>query len=121
VSLDAARLVPTPGEGVLARFAGVVLLTLPAAEENAAAMTLVDLCRNVAGPLPGQALARRIAAQPPVQIQITKRLLNQSLSVAVVSAKKIEDIAQAANFGSRDTTEAILAFVERREPRFTGE
>jgi 2-(1,2-epoxy-1,2-dihydrophenyl)acetyl-CoA isomerase len=67
------------------------------------------------------ALARRIAAQPPVQIQITKRLLNQSLSVSMADAVEFEDIAQAGNFGSRDTAEAILAFVERREPRFTGE
>jgi enoyl-CoA hydratase/carnithine racemase len=66
-------------------------------------------------------LARRIAAQPPIQIQITKRLLNQSLSVSMADAVEFEDIAQAGSFGSRDTAEAILAFVERREPRFTGE
>ncbi len=66
-------------------------------------------------------LARRIAAQPPVQIQITKRLLNQSLSVSMADAVEFEDIAQAGNFRSRDTAEAILAFIERRDPHFTGE
>ena len=39
----------------------------------------------------------------------------------MADAVEFEDIAQAGNFGSRDTAEAILAFVEHRDPRFTGE
>ena len=66
-------------------------------------------------------LAGRIAAQPPIQVQQIKRQLNQSFSVSMAEAVELEDLVQAANFGSRDTAEAMLAFLERREPRFTGE
>jgi enoyl-CoA hydratase/carnithine racemase len=66
-------------------------------------------------------LAGRIAAQPPVQVQMIKRQLNQSFSVSMAEALEFEDLVQAANFGSRDTAEAMRAFLERREPRFTGE
>jgi 2-(1,2-epoxy-1,2-dihydrophenyl)acetyl-CoA isomerase len=66
-------------------------------------------------------LARRIAAQPPVQISITKKLLNQSLSVSMAEAVEFEDVAQSLAFSSADTREAMMAFVEKREPKFTGE
>ena len=66
-------------------------------------------------------LAHRIAALPPIQIQTMKRQLNQSLSVSMGDALEFEDVAQAANFGSRDTAEALTAFLERRDPQFTGE
>jgi enoyl-CoA hydratase/carnithine racemase len=66
-------------------------------------------------------LAHRIAAQPPVQISITKKLLDQSFSVSMAEALEFEDVAQSLAFSSRDTAEAMLAFIEKREPRFTGE
>ncbi len=66
-------------------------------------------------------LAHRVAAQPPMQLSITKKLLNQSLSVSMAEALEFEDVAQSLSFSSRDTAEAMLAFVEKREPRFTGE
>src|SRR5262249_52733919 len=66
-------------------------------------------------------LAQRIAAQPPIQISITKKLLNQSLSVSMAEAIEFEDIAQSLAFSSRDTAEAMAAFVEKRDPQFTGE
>ena len=31
-----------------------------------------------------------------------------------------EGAAQTVNFGTRDTAEALAAFVEKREPRFEG-
>ncbi len=49
-----------------------------------------------------------------------KRQLNQSFSVSMAEALEFEDLTQAANFGSADTAEALTAFLERREPRFTG-
>ncbi len=66
-------------------------------------------------------VARRIAALAPVQVQIMKRQLNQSFSVSMAEALEFEDLVQAANFGSKDTAEAMAAFLERRDPRFTGE
>jgi enoyl-CoA hydratase/carnithine racemase len=65
-------------------------------------------------------LARRIAAQAPVQVQTMKRQLNQSFSVSMAEALEFEDLVQAANFGSGDTAEAMLAFLERRDPKFRG-
>jgi 2-(1,2-epoxy-1,2-dihydrophenyl)acetyl-CoA isomerase len=66
-------------------------------------------------------LAHRIAAQPPIQISITKKLLNQSLSVSMAEAVEFEDVAQSLAFSTRDTAEAMQAFVQKRDPRFTGE
>ena len=66
-------------------------------------------------------IARRVAAQPPVQLSITKKLLNQSMSVSMNEALEFEDMAQALAVHSADTREAMLAFVEKREPKFTGE
>jgi enoyl-CoA hydratase/carnithine racemase len=66
-------------------------------------------------------LAARLAALPPMQLSISKRLLNQSFSVSMAEALEFEDVAQTMNFASSDTAEAIRAFVERREARFTGE
>jgi 2-(1,2-epoxy-1,2-dihydrophenyl)acetyl-CoA isomerase len=65
-------------------------------------------------------IARRIAALAPNQIAISKRLLQQSYSVTMAEALEFEGVAQAASFASADTVEAMRAFAERREPRFTG-
>ena len=43
-------------------------------------------------------LAHRIAAQPPVQISITKKLLDQSFSVSMAEALEFEDVAQSLAF-----------------------
>jgi 2-(1,2-epoxy-1,2-dihydrophenyl)acetyl-CoA isomerase len=66
-------------------------------------------------------VAARLAALPPIQLSVSKRLLNQSFSVSMADALEFEDIAQAMNFSSKDTAEAMLAFVQKRDPRFTGE
>lgn len=66
-------------------------------------------------------LAGRLAALPPIQLSISKRLLNQSFSVSMAEALEFEDVAQALNFSSADTAEAMLAFVQKRDPRFSGE
>lgn len=65
-------------------------------------------------------LAGRLAALPPIQVAVTKKLLNQSFSVSMAEALEFEDVAQVMNFQSADTREAIVAFVTKREPRFTG-
>jgi enoyl-CoA hydratase/carnithine racemase len=65
-------------------------------------------------------LAARMAAGPPLALSMTKRLLNQSAQVTLPQALEAEAQAQTVNFGTRDTAEAMAAFVERREPRFEG-
>lgn len=66
------------------------------------------------------ALATRLAAQPPIQLSISKRLLNQSASVTMAEALEFESVAQTLSFGTEDTAEAVLAFVQRRAPLFRG-
>jgi len=67
------------------------------------------------------AVARKLAHLPPNQLAVSKKLLNQSSSVTLAEAVEFEGVAQAAMFASRDTAEAMLAFVEKREARYTGE
>jgi enoyl-CoA hydratase/carnithine racemase len=65
-------------------------------------------------------IANRLANMAPLTLAATKRLLNQSFSVSMAEAIEAENTAQALMSTTNDTTEAILAFFERREPRFTG-
>jgi 2-(1,2-epoxy-1,2-dihydrophenyl)acetyl-CoA isomerase len=64
--------------------------------------------------------AARLAAGPPIALAQTKQMLNNSMSVSLDQALELESAAQAINFVTSDTVEALRAFVEKREPRFTG-
>lgn len=65
-------------------------------------------------------LATRLANMAPLALAASKRLLNQSFAVSMAEAVEAENTAQALMSTTRDTAEAILAFFERRDPRFTG-
>ncbi len=52
---------------------------------------------------------------------MSKRLLDQSASMSLVQAVEAEAQAQNVNFASADTAEALLAFVEKRDPKFSGQ
>jgi enoyl-CoA hydratase/carnithine racemase len=64
--------------------------------------------------------ARRLAAGPPLALSMTKRLLEQGAQLSMEHALDAEAAAQTVNFATADTTEALRAFVQRREPRFEG-
>ena len=65
--------------------------------------------------------ARRLAEGPTLALSLTKTLLEQfDGRVSMEQALEDEARAQAANFGTRDTREALTAFVERRPPDFEG-
>jgi enoyl-CoA hydratase/carnithine racemase len=67
------------------------------------------------------ALASRLGSMPPLQLAVIKRQLNDGLGRSMAEAIEFEDLAQALMFSSRDTAEAMLAFMQKREPRFTGD
>ncbi len=64
--------------------------------------------------------ARRLAAGPPIALALTKRMLNNALNVTMEEALDDEGAAQTVNFGTKDTLEAMEAFVQKREPKFKG-
>jgi enoyl-CoA hydratase/carnithine racemase len=64
--------------------------------------------------------AARLAAGPPIALAMSKRLLNNSLNVTMEEALDDEGLSQTVNFGTRDTAEAIMAFLQKREPTFEG-
>lgn len=64
--------------------------------------------------------AARLAAGPPVALAMSKRLLNNSLAVTLEEALDDEGLSQTVNFGTKDTVEAIRAFLDKRDPQFEG-
>lgn len=64
--------------------------------------------------------AQRLAAGPPIAMAMSKRLLNNSLAVTLEEALDDEGLSQTVNFGTKDTIEAIQAFMEKRDPVFDG-
>ena len=64
--------------------------------------------------------AKRLAGGPPIALAMTKRLLDNSMNVTLEEALDDEGMAQTVNFGTKDTIEAMTAFVEKRAPRFHG-
>jgi 2-(1,2-epoxy-1,2-dihydrophenyl)acetyl-CoA isomerase len=64
--------------------------------------------------------AARLAAGPPLALSMSKRLLDQSSAVSLAQALEAEALAQNVNFQSKDTAEAMIAFVQKREPHFEG-
>lgn len=65
-------------------------------------------------------LAARLAAGPPVALAQTKALLNASSERSLAQALEAEAGAQAVNSATADASAARTAFMERREPVFTG-
>src|SRR4051812_25984601 len=64
--------------------------------------------------------AARLAAGPPVALSMTKKLLNEGIGMSLDQALEAEGMAQTVNSGTADTAEAMLAFVEKRDPKFNG-
>ncbi len=64
--------------------------------------------------------AERLAQGPTFAIGMSKRLLNRSLESSFETALEEEAMAQTMVTQSEDTREGMLAFMERRAPKFTG-
>ena len=67
-----------------------------------------------------QALASRIAAQPPLAVRGAKRAINAATDESIADGLRIEAEGQAVCLRSADMKEAIAAFVESRDPDYQG-
>ena len=65
-------------------------------------------------------LATRLAGGPTLALGSSKALLDNSYLTTFAQALDDEGRAQAINFGSEDTAEAIRAFLTKSEPNFKG-
>ena len=64
--------------------------------------------------------ATRLAAGPPIALAQSKRLLNNAIGATLEQALDEEGAAQTVNFATKDTAEAVSAFLEKRDPTFQG-
>jgi 2-(1,2-epoxy-1,2-dihydrophenyl)acetyl-CoA isomerase len=65
-------------------------------------------------------LAAELAALPTRAIGMTKRLLDRAATSSLEEQLELEAQLQAAAAASDDFAEGVAAFLEKREPRFTG-
>ena len=65
-------------------------------------------------------LAQRVAAMPPHSISLMKENLNRATERSLEENLDAESLTQTHSYGTEDMREAVTAFLEKREPRFTG-
>ena len=65
-------------------------------------------------------MAATVAAGPPIALASSKRYLNNASNVSLFGALEAEALGQGVNFATRDTKEAMRAFIEKRDPAFEG-
>jgi enoyl-CoA hydratase/carnithine racemase len=61
-----------------------------------------------------------IAGGPPVALSSTKRELDNAANSSLAHALEVEALAQGVNVTTDDMREALMAYIERRPPTFTG-
>jgi enoyl-CoA hydratase len=66
------------------------------------------------------ALARRIAANPPLVVQGVKQVLNAASERAAAESLRTVALWNAAFLPSHDLREAMASFMEKRAPKFEG-
>lgn len=66
------------------------------------------------------ALARRLAANPPIALRLNKLLLYKGLETDLESALEMAGSFQALAINTQDHLEGVAAFREKRQPQFIG-
>ena len=62
-----------------------------------------------------------IASGPPIALSMSKREIDNAMTSTLAQALEAEALAQSVNVKTKDTREALMAFVEKRPPVFTGQ
>lgn len=65
-------------------------------------------------------IAQRLSSMPPASLALMKENLNHAHERSLEENLGAESMAQTFMFGTEDMREAVMAFLEKREPRFTG-
>jgi enoyl-CoA hydratase len=68
-----------------------------------------------------QALVDKIAAKSPLGLRRMKALVDDGLQQPIETALRLELLASEVHAHSADLREGLLAFEEKRSPRFTGQ
>ncbi|XP_077918321.1 methylglutaconyl-CoA hydratase, mitochondrial isoform X2 [Halichoerus grypus] len=66
-------------------------------------------------------LAREFLPQGPVAMRVAKLAINQGMEVDLVTGLAIEEACYAQTIPTKDRLEGLLAFKEKRSPRYKGE
>jgi enoyl-CoA hydratase/carnithine racemase len=66
-------------------------------------------------------LVAQLLKMAPVALSQTKRLLDQAFSATFAEAVEAEAVSQVLNLTTSDVQEAVRAFMQKRDPHFTGE
>lgn len=67
-----------------------------------------------------EAYVREVASSPPIQVSLSKSLLNRADETPLETSMEREAQAQAMALETEDHREAVQAYLEKRPPRFTG-
>ncbi|XP_074935938.1 methylglutaconyl-CoA hydratase, mitochondrial isoform X1 [Phalacrocorax aristotelis] len=67
------------------------------------------------------ALAKEFLPQGPVAMRVAKLAINQGMEVDLVTGLAIEEACYAQTIPTKDRIEGLLAFKEKRPPRYKGE
>ncbi len=67
-----------------------------------------------------RSLAAKILRRAPLAVQMAKQLVNDGLQSSLPTAISMETGLTATLYDTRDAREGIAAFLEKRQPRFTG-
>lgn len=106
----------------LARAAELMMLGDRLEADEALRLGVVN---RVAPPAQAEAVARelaeRLAHGPPLALRLMKDCMRESLGGGLGAALDREREAQVRCLGSPDLMEGVMAFFEKREPRFEGE
>lgn len=66
-------------------------------------------------------IAREILPNGPVAIKMAKAAINRGIEVDLYSGLNVEESCYAQVIPTKDRTEGLLAFKEKRQPRYTGQ